>query len=220
MKGKGGNWTIEELNAFLKNPKGFVPGTTMGFAGLPRGSERADVIAYLNSKSDSPAPLPKAAEAPAGTRSSKARRPARFAWHRGCARATILRAAIRGGRLNNDTVRCLLKHRKTDIIHEISCPGADDVGSRSVKLSRRTFLRSGAVALATPADRTVGSASMDGVARADEKPWRHGLSLFGDLKYPAGFKHFERQSEGAEGRRGAPRRARHVRQFQYRDVAA
>ena len=33
--------------------------------GLPRGSERADVIAYLNSKSDNPAPLPKAAEAPA-----------------------------------------------------------------------------------------------------------------------------------------------------------
>ena len=40
----------------------------MSFAGLPRGSERADVIAYLNSKSDSPAPLPKAAEAPAGRR--------------------------------------------------------------------------------------------------------------------------------------------------------
>jgi cytochrome c len=40
----------------------------MGFAGLPRGSERADVIAFLNSKSDSPAPLPKAAEAPTGTK--------------------------------------------------------------------------------------------------------------------------------------------------------
>ena len=66
MKGKPGKWTIEELNAFLQNPKGFVPGTSMGFAGLPRGTERADVIAYLNSKSDSPAPLPKAAAAPAG----------------------------------------------------------------------------------------------------------------------------------------------------------
>jgi cytochrome c len=68
MKSKGGNWTIEELNVYLTNPKAMVPGTTMGFAGLPRGSERADVIAYLNSKSDSPAPLPKAAEAPTGTR--------------------------------------------------------------------------------------------------------------------------------------------------------
>jgi cytochrome c len=66
MKGKPGKWTVEDLNAFLQNPKGFLPGTTMGFAGVPRGSERADVIAYLNSKSDSPAPLPKAAEAPAG----------------------------------------------------------------------------------------------------------------------------------------------------------
>ena len=66
MKAKPGKWTIEDLNTFLLNPKGFVPGTSMTFAGLPRGSERADVIAYLNSKSDSPAPLPKAAEVPAG----------------------------------------------------------------------------------------------------------------------------------------------------------
>ena len=51
-------------NAFLANPRGFLPGTSMTFAGLPRGSERADVITFLNSKSDSPAPLPKAAEAP------------------------------------------------------------------------------------------------------------------------------------------------------------
>src|SRR5215211_1248369 len=68
MKAKGGKWTIEELNAFLANPKGYIPGTTMSFAGLPRGSERADVITYLNSKSDSPAALPKAAEAPTGTK--------------------------------------------------------------------------------------------------------------------------------------------------------
>jgi cytochrome c len=64
MKAKGGKWTIEELNAFLVNPRATVPGTSMSFAGLPRGSERADVIAYLNSKSDSPMALPKAAEAP------------------------------------------------------------------------------------------------------------------------------------------------------------
>ena len=68
MKGKPGKWTVEDLNAFLANPRGFVPGTSMSFAGVPRGSERADVIAYLNSKSDSPAALPKAAEAPTGTK--------------------------------------------------------------------------------------------------------------------------------------------------------
>jgi cytochrome c len=64
MKAKGGKWTVEELNTFLQNPRGTIPGTSMTFAGLPKGSERADLIAYLNSKSDSPAQLPKAAEAP------------------------------------------------------------------------------------------------------------------------------------------------------------
>ena len=68
MKGKGGNWTVDDLNVYLLNPKAMVPGTTMSFAGVPRGGERADLIAYLNSKSDSPAALPKAAEAPTGTR--------------------------------------------------------------------------------------------------------------------------------------------------------
>jgi cytochrome c len=63
MRAKGGEWTIEELNVYLTNPKAHVPGTTMAFAGLPRGSERADVIAFLNSRADNPAPLPKAAEA-------------------------------------------------------------------------------------------------------------------------------------------------------------
>jgi cytochrome c len=68
MKAKGGTWTIEELNTYLIKPQAMVPGTTMSFAGIPKGSERADVIAYLNSKSDSPAALPKAAEAPTGTK--------------------------------------------------------------------------------------------------------------------------------------------------------
>jgi cytochrome c len=66
MRGKGGTWTVEELNTYLLNPKAMVPGTTMAFAGVPRGSERADLIAFLNSRSDNPAPLPKAAEAPGG----------------------------------------------------------------------------------------------------------------------------------------------------------
>jgi cytochrome c len=64
MKSKGGNWTIEELNQFINNPRGTVPGTNMTFGGIQRPSERADLIAYLNSLSDNPAPLPKAAEAP------------------------------------------------------------------------------------------------------------------------------------------------------------
>jgi cytochrome c len=62
MKGKGGDWSIDDLNQFISNPKGFVPGTAMGFAGIQKDSERADVIAYLNSLSDHPAPLPTAAK--------------------------------------------------------------------------------------------------------------------------------------------------------------
>ena len=65
LKGKGGKWSYDMLNAFLENPKAAVAGTTMGFAGIAKGSERADVIAYLRSLSDSPAPLPQAAAAPA-----------------------------------------------------------------------------------------------------------------------------------------------------------
>jgi cytochrome c len=62
MKAKGGTWTYEDLNQFIANPKGFVPGTAMGFAGIPKDSERADVIDYLHTLSDNPVPLPTAAK--------------------------------------------------------------------------------------------------------------------------------------------------------------
>lgn len=62
MKAKGGTWTDDDLNQFLTNPKGFVPGTAMGFAGIPKDSERADVIAYLHSLADTPVPLPTASK--------------------------------------------------------------------------------------------------------------------------------------------------------------
>src|SRR3984957_8817912 len=62
MKAKGGEWTYDDLNAFITNPKGFVPGTAMGFAGIQKDSERADVIDYLHTLSDSPLPLPTAAK--------------------------------------------------------------------------------------------------------------------------------------------------------------
>jgi cytochrome c len=41
------SWTPENLNAFLENPKGYAPGTKMAFAGLPKGDERANLIAWL-----------------------------------------------------------------------------------------------------------------------------------------------------------------------------
>ena len=42
-------WTPENLNAFLENPKGYAPGTTMSFAGLRKLEDRANLIAYLQS---------------------------------------------------------------------------------------------------------------------------------------------------------------------------
>lgn len=60
MKGKGGKWTIQDLYAYLNNPRAFVPGTSMAFAGISKGSDRADLIAYLNTLADNPAPLPTA----------------------------------------------------------------------------------------------------------------------------------------------------------------
>jgi cytochrome c len=62
MKAKGGTWTYEDLNKFITNPKAFVPGTAMGFAGIQKDSERADVIDYLHTLSDHPLPLPTAAK--------------------------------------------------------------------------------------------------------------------------------------------------------------
>jgi cytochrome c len=62
MKAKGGTWTDEDLNKFIANPKGFIPGTAMGFAGIPKDSERADVIAYLHTLADTPVPLPTASK--------------------------------------------------------------------------------------------------------------------------------------------------------------
>lgn len=57
MKSAGGAWTPEDLNKYLLSPKAMVPGTTMSFAGVSRATQRADIIAYLNSLSDNPAKL-------------------------------------------------------------------------------------------------------------------------------------------------------------------
>jgi cytochrome c len=47
-KGAGGLvWTEENLTAYLPNPKTYVPGTKMAFAGLKKPEDVANVIAYL-----------------------------------------------------------------------------------------------------------------------------------------------------------------------------
>src|SRR5690242_16911984 len=71
LSSKGGNWNWDNLSQWLTSPKAFAPGTKMTFAGLSNPQDRANVIAFLNTHSDSPQPLPKApaaaAPAAAGT---------------------------------------------------------------------------------------------------------------------------------------------------------
>lgn len=58
LKEKGGDWSYEDLDQFLANPKGYAKGTKMSFAGLKKAGDRAAVILYLRSLSASPLPLP------------------------------------------------------------------------------------------------------------------------------------------------------------------
>ena len=54
---KDQKWDADSLNQWLTSPQSFAKGTKMTFAGLPKAQDRADVVAYLNSLSDSPKPL-------------------------------------------------------------------------------------------------------------------------------------------------------------------
>src|SRR5262245_56146854 len=47
MKTSGLTWDVKTLDEFLTSPISYVPGTMMGFAGMPDAQERVDVIAYL-----------------------------------------------------------------------------------------------------------------------------------------------------------------------------
>ncbi|MBI1214296.1 MAG: hypothetical protein GC185_00590 [Alphaproteobacteria bacterium] len=51
-------WTYEELDSFLFEPKAHAPGTKISYAGLKDTQQRANVIAWLRTLSDKPAPLP------------------------------------------------------------------------------------------------------------------------------------------------------------------
>ena len=57
MKKLGGNWEPQEIAAFIFNPKAYLTGTKMGFAGLPKPEDRANVLAFLNKQSDKPVNL-------------------------------------------------------------------------------------------------------------------------------------------------------------------
>jgi cytochrome c len=60
LSSKGGSWNWDNLSQWLSSPKAFAPGTKMTFAGLSNPEDRANVMAFLNSHSDAPKPLPAA----------------------------------------------------------------------------------------------------------------------------------------------------------------
>lgn len=62
LKAKGGTWTFEAMDAWLKSPRKYADGTKMTFAGLGSAADRANVIVYLNQQGSN-LPLP-AAPAP------------------------------------------------------------------------------------------------------------------------------------------------------------
>jgi cytochrome c len=71
LKGKGGNWSFENLDHWLKSPREFAPGTKMTFAGLGNPADRANLIAWLNTQGSN-LPLPAADAAPAAAEGANA----------------------------------------------------------------------------------------------------------------------------------------------------
>ena len=58
LKAKGGTWTFEDINKFITNPKAYVAGTKMGYAGEESPEKRADILDYLHTLAGTPEPLP------------------------------------------------------------------------------------------------------------------------------------------------------------------
>jgi len=59
LKAKGGNWTYEDINALITNPKEYISGTKMGYSGEKDAGKRANILAYLKGLSDAPVDFPK-----------------------------------------------------------------------------------------------------------------------------------------------------------------
>lgn len=57
LAGMDGQWTYDQLNAWLENPKGFAPGNKMTFAGLKSEEDRAAVVAFMREHTENPPPL-------------------------------------------------------------------------------------------------------------------------------------------------------------------
>jgi cytochrome c len=60
LKSVGGKWSWDNMSEWLANPKKFAPNNKMTFAGLSNPEDRANVIAFLNTRTPSPLPVPAA----------------------------------------------------------------------------------------------------------------------------------------------------------------
>jgi len=58
LQAVGGNWTYADLNEYIAHPAWTIPGVNMKMVGTPAPQDRADLIAFLRTLSDNPAPLP------------------------------------------------------------------------------------------------------------------------------------------------------------------
>jgi microcin C transport system substrate-binding protein len=92
--------------------------------------------------------------------------------------------------------RLLVADRKTDIITRDGMDSASPAPEWFLmKLTRRSVIRATAATIAAPVLGALGAETLAGRATAQTsslaRNWKHGLSLFGELKYPEGFKHFD-----------------------------
>jgi cytochrome c len=58
LQEKEGEWTWQDMSQFLKKPKKWAPGTAMSYIGMKKPEDRASLLLYINSMSDTPLPLP------------------------------------------------------------------------------------------------------------------------------------------------------------------
>lgn len=58
MQSADGTWSYDDLNKFLHDPKGTIPGTRMTFAGVKKTQDRANLVAWMRTQADNPVPLP------------------------------------------------------------------------------------------------------------------------------------------------------------------
>jgi cytochrome c len=59
LRAEGGRWSYAELARYLHDTRNAIPGTSMAFFGIKDSQRLADVLAYMRTRADTPAPLPK-----------------------------------------------------------------------------------------------------------------------------------------------------------------